>query len=187
VLPLLPAVIRYDRQAQRGVPKRWPEAGQFLRERTGHDFPALARLHSARARRTMASILCDNLDPALSVVGLEVKVLAAAVFAEIVGDEGIANAVQELARHRGVQPDQLEAAIKFAREVGNAAPAAGATAALLTLARAASPSPAQINGVAVAACRSAELSPAAIVETVTWLSVLEALHRLTCFTDGASP
>jgi hypothetical protein len=33
----------------------------------------------------------------------------------------------------------------------------------------------------VETCRQSGLSPAAIVEIVTWLSVLQMLHRLTCY------
>ncbi len=55
--------------------------------------------------------------------------------------------------------------------------------AALTLARAASYSPARIDTTTVAACRDGGLSPAAVVEVVTWLSVLQMLHRLTCFYD----
>jgi hypothetical protein len=84
VLPLLPAAIRFDRQAQQGTPKRWPEVGHYLAERTGHNFPVLAKLHSSRARRSIASMLRENLDPESSVIGIEQKVTAGAVFATVV-------------------------------------------------------------------------------------------------------
>jgi hypothetical protein len=49
------------------------------------------------------------------------------------------------------------------------------------LARAASTSPVQIDAGTIATVREGGLSSAAIVELVCWLSVLQMLHRLTCF------
>ena len=52
---------------------------------------------------------------------------------------------------------------------------------MLRLARAASPSPAGITSDVVDECRRAGLSAAAIVELICWLSVLQMLHRLSCY------
>lgn len=101
-LPLLPAVIRYDRRWQRETPSGRPEVAAFLSERTGHDFPVLERLHSRRARRSIASVLVMNLDPASSVVGVELKVRVGAIFAEIAGNERLADHISALAQHSGI-------------------------------------------------------------------------------------
>jgi alkylhydroperoxidase family enzyme len=163
LLPLLPAAIRYDRHAQRGTPKRWPAVGHYLLERTGHHFPALATLRSARARRAVASMLRENLDPASSVIGLATKVAAGAEFAAVVGNEQLLADMRALARRAGAEPDDA------------------ATATLLALARAAAPSPARVDTATVAACDAAGLTAPAIIELITWLSVLQMLHRLTCY------
>jgi alkylhydroperoxidase family enzyme len=76
----------------------------------------------------------------------------------------------------------VDAAVAFATGQG---PALSRAPAVLRLARAASTSPATIDDTTVAACRDAQLTPAAIVEVVCWLSVLQLLHRLTCWTDAA--
>ena len=52
--------------------------------------------------------------------------------------------------------------------------------AVLALARAASPSPAGIDAATVQACDGV-LAPAAVIEVVTWLAVLQMLHRLHCW------
>ncbi|MBA2277719.1 MAG: hypothetical protein H0W06_08120, partial [Chloroflexia bacterium] len=39
IVPLLPTALRLDKRWQQGAPAAWPAAGEFLRERTGHDFP----------------------------------------------------------------------------------------------------------------------------------------------------
>lgn len=185
LLPLLPAAIRADRAWQRSVPSRWPDAGAFLSERTGHDFPVLGRLHSSRVRRSIASMLKINLDPASSIVGVETKVLAGAVFAEIVADGDLAADMQALARHAGIDADRLATTTAFARGDDAAVPADQPAGAALILARAASYSPARVDSTTVAACRESNLSAAAIVELITWLAVLQMLHRLSCFTSLA--
>jgi alkylhydroperoxidase family enzyme len=176
LLPLLPAVIRFDRRWQRETPSGWPEISTFLSQRTGHDFPVLQRLHSRRARRCIASVLALNLDPACSIVGLELKVRVGAIFAEIVGDEHLAVDIGALARHAGIGDESIRQAIAYARGHD-----AGAEPASWALARAASYSPSRIDASTVDACRNSELSPAAIVEIITWLSVLQMMHRLTCY------
>lgn len=182
LLPLLPAAIRFDRRWQRETPGGWPEVAAFLSERTGHDFPVLERLHSRRARRSIASMLHQNLDPASSVVGVERKVLAGAIFAEVVGDERLAGDIGALARHAGADRAKVRDAIGYARGEYTAPPAGSRTeSATLALARAASYSPARIDASTVEACRDDNLSPAAVVEIITWLSVLQMLHRLTCY------
>lgn len=186
LLPLLPAAIRTDRKWQRGVPGRWPDAGAFLCERTGHDFPVLERLHSNRVRRSITSMLTTNLDPASSVVGIDTKMLAGAVFAELVADGHLAEDIRALARHAGIGADRLAKALAFARGDHTALPADNPSgAAALILARAASYSPARVDSATIAACSEGELPAAAVIEMITWLAVLQMLHRLTCFTSIA--
>jgi hypothetical protein len=109
-------------------------------------------------------------------------VLAGAIFAEIVGDERVADDIRALARHFGIDSDQLREATAYARGDDTAPSARSGTAsATLAVARAASSSPAQIDASTVEACRDNGLSPMAVVEIVTWLSVLQMLHRLTCY------
>ena len=182
LLPLLPAAIRFDRRWQRETPSRWPALAGFLAQRTGHDFPVLERLHSRRARRSIASMLQQNLDPESSVVGIELKVLVGALFGEIVGDELLADDIRALARHAGIDSQALRCATGYARGDDPASPAGTrAESAALALARAASYSPARIDASTVEACRDSGLSPAAVVEIITWLSVLQMLHRLACY------
>lgn len=104
------------------------------------------------------------------------------VFAEIVHDERLADDIRALARHAGIDNDKLRDAIAYARGDDPAAPGgSGVEPASFTLARAASFSPARIDASTVEACRQSGLSPAAVVEIISWLSVLQMLHRLTCY------
>jgi alkylhydroperoxidase family enzyme len=158
-----PAAISLDRKWTAGVPSRWPAVGEFLRARTGSDFPVLARLTHRRAIRGIATMVRDNFDAATSVVGLSLKARLGCIYAEVVADAALAGEVEKLAQRAPRNVDDARAR------------------AAIALARAASTSPSQIDAGVVEACREARLGAAAIVEIVVWLSVLQMLHRLSGF------
>ena len=174
ILPLLPAAIRYDRRAQRGMPRSSAAVSRALSETVGHDFPVLAGLRSARARRAIATMLRYNLDPAPSIIGIRTKVVAGAVYAAAVGDAHLAADVEALANHLALPVELLTAAAAYGRDE---VPAPEAEAAL-ALVREASLSPVTLSTATVRDCAQ-DLAPSAIIELVTWLSVLQLLHRLT--------
>jgi alkylhydroperoxidase family enzyme len=182
VVPLLPAALRLDRRWQKGVPKAWPAVGEFLRSTTGHDFPVLTRLRHGRAIQSVASMLRENLDPATTVIGLEVKVLAGAIFAEVIADDALAADIRALATRYGLTETHMTEARRFAKDHDATPPGRDPKQrAALLLARAASPSPAEIDTGIVTACGEAGLSAPAIVELVSWISVLQMLHRLSSY------
>jgi alkylhydroperoxidase family enzyme len=183
IVPLLPAALRQDRQWQRGVPATWPEVGAYLQGRVGHDFPVLGKLRHKRAVKSVASMLRDNLDPATTVIGLDQKVMAGLVFAELVNDDLLAQDVRALATRQGLGPDDLAHIARFARTGDQPPPDHPASTSVLLLARAISPSPVDVDDQVVSHVRTAGLSSQAIVELVTWIAVLQMLHRLTCFYD----
>ena len=137
--------------------------GDFLRSKTGHDFPVLSRLTHRRAIRAIAATVRDNFDAATSVIGLPLKARIGLVYAEVVGDATLASEVENLSLR---DPSYLDDA---------------SARAALQLARAASSSPAQIDAGVVEACREARLGAAATIEIVAWLALLQMLHRLSAF------
>jgi hypothetical protein len=179
VLRHAPSALSLDRRWTAGVPKAWPAAGEFLRARTGHDFPLLGRLRSARARRAIAVMIRDNLDAATSVVGLGTKCLAGLIYATVIGDVGLADELRVVAAHVGVPSGTIEVAIAFARSNATPPPGDAALLAALLLARAIAPSPAAVTPAVVEAARA--LEPAAIVELVVFVSVLQLWHRLSLY------
>lgn len=185
VLRFAPNALRLDRQWQQGVPDSWPQVGDFLRQKTGHDFPVLSRLRNARGVRAIASILRENLNPATTVLGLDVKVLAGMVFATVIADEPLAAEARLLGSSAGVSATQLDDAAQFA--VSGVEPQVTGMAidakvnAVLLVSRAASPSPAEITPHVVEMWRQSGLSSPALVELITWLSVLQMLHRLSSY------
>jgi alkylhydroperoxidase family enzyme len=178
IVPQIPAALALDRRWTTGVPDRWPAAGDLLREHTGHDFPVLGHLRHGRAIRAIAVMIRDNLDAETTVVGLAEKCLAGIVYATVVGDAALGAEVRRLAEHNRVAPALVEAAARFAAGEGDA------PSTVLRLARAVSPSPADVDAAVLEASRA--LQPAAIVELVVWISVLQMLHRLAVFYPTAS-
>lgn len=182
ILPQLPTALALDRRWQKGVPSRWPQAGDYLRQHTGHAFPILGRLLNPRCLRAITTVLTLNLDPAQCNVSRETKVLAGTIFATVIGDDALAEDLAALARAHGVDSQRLEEARAYAGGADlNPAARNEQEKALMVLARAASSSPAQVDREVVETCRRVSLPPEAIIELVCWLSVLQLLHRLTAY------
>ncbi len=182
VLRYAPTALRLDKQWQQGVPSSWPAVGGFLHKQTGHDFPVLSCMQNARGIKAIASALRENLDPHTSVLGLNLKAMAGVVFATVVADAQLILDVRVLGLANGVDAAHMDAVAQYALNPDNEPPTSEVTRhAVLQLARAASSSPADITNSVLAECRDSTLSSAAIIELITWLSVLQMLHRLTCF------
>ena len=157
-----PQAIKLDKAWTQGVPDRWPAVGEYLRQRTGHSFPVLSCLRHRRAIRAIATMIEENLGE--SAIGLENKLAAGLIYARTVGNPSLAQELRALgARELPDSPTQ-------------------------TLARAISSSPAAVNQNVLELSRA--IPPAGIVELVTFVSVLQMLHRLSSFyptTDFARP
>lgn len=182
IVPLIPSALSQDRLWTAGVPQRWPDVGSYLREHVGHDFPVLARLAHGRAIRAIAVMIRDNLDPRTTTLGLPLKHMAGLVYATLVGDASLAAEVRKLAEQSRLSADDADRVVQFAK--GDAPPPSGLDAraqAALLVARAASPSPAVIPEDVIEACTASQLPGAAIIEMVSWLSVLQMVHRIAAF------
>lgn len=199
-LRYVPAALRLEGTWTRGVPSRWPAVGTYLKARTGHDFPLLAKVSSRRAVKAIATALRDNLTAANGPLGQGVKVLAGLVYASVVGNETLAAEARTLALRipSPVAGETLEAVARFAAEPaaesgGEIEAARSALASLpgldgeaalaLLLAKAVSPSPAVVPAALLAGVASG-LSPESQVELVVWVSIQQMLHRLGSFLDA---
>ena len=197
ILRYLPAAVRQEKAWTEGVPSRWPEVGIWLKAETGHDFPLLGKLRSRRAVRAIATVLRDNLNVSGSRLSLGVKTLAGLVYASAVGNATLAREARILVPY-SVQETTLDAIAAFAAEPFDASdsgmadaltrlealPGITSTAALaLLMAKAASPSPAQLPATLITRVY-ATLSPEAQVELVVWISVQQMLHRLGSYLDA---
>jgi hypothetical protein len=198
-LRYVPAALKLEGSWTRGVPSRWPAVGTWLEERTGHDFPVLAKVGSKRAVKAVATVLRDNLSAAESRLGLPVKILAGLVYATVVGNETLAGEARKLALRTSppVAEETLQAVARFAAgppesdggiEAARASLASlpgldGGAALALLLAKAVSPSPATVPPALLAEVDGA-LTPEARIELVVWVSIQQMLHRLGSFAEA---
>ena len=148
-----PQAIKLDKAWTKGVPDRWPAVGEYLRQRTGHSFPVLSRLRNRRAIRAIATMIKDNLSE--SVIGLDDKLAAGLTYAHTIGNPSLAQELHALG----------------ARELPNSP--------TQTLARAISSSPAAVDQSVLESSQA--IPPAGIIELVSFVSVLQMLHRLSSF------
>lgn len=148
-----PSALRLDKEWTAGVPDRWPAVGDYLRDKTGHAFPVLSRLRHRRAIRAIATMIRDNLSE--TVVGRDEKLAVGLPYASVVQDAPLDAELRALGATE--RPDSP----------------------LEPLARAIAPSPAAVDADVLASCRG--LSAAAIIETVTFVALLQLLHRLSSF------
>jgi hypothetical protein len=143
----------------------------------------LRHLTHARAIRAIATMLRDNCAPGESHLGLDVKHRAALVYATVVEDDALAGAARVLARGAGA--GDLGAVARFGAEPAEfddddaVERAERARGAALVLAKAASHSPARISPRVVEGSRV--LPAEGVVELISWLSVLQLIHRLGSF------
>lgn len=146
-----PAAIILDKRWTRGMPDRWPAVGHYLRELTGHDFPVLARLRHRRAIRAIATAIRENfVDGQLS---LSAKKAAGRIYAASLDDVELDACLQEAETKTDIDPR------------------------IVSLARGIAASPAQVDDAVIAAAR--QLSPASVVELVSFIASLQLLHRLS--------
>jgi hypothetical protein len=149
-----PQALKLDKEWTAGVPDRWPAVGEYLRQKAGHSFPVLSKLRHRRAIRTIATMIRDNF-AGESVIGRDNKLAAGLIYAHTVGNPLLADELRGLGAV--ALPDSP----------------------VQVLARAISPSPAVVDQRVMESSRA--IPPAGIVELVTFVSVLQMLHRLSIF------
>jgi alkylhydroperoxidase family enzyme len=189
VLRQAPGALRLESGWTKGVSGRIGPALVMLEEKVGYAFPILATLQHKRAVKAIAAVVRENLDPNLTKLGLGAKCMVGLVFARVVDDEMLMSEMLQLGELLAPEIDP-----RMMVEVGKYAicppePAvipkglSSREAAALILARAASTSPSSINEITISTVID-HLTPAQIVETVVWLSVLQMLHRLYAYYDA---
>lgn len=152
-----PSAIMLDRAWTKGVPDRWPEVGEYLKERTGHDFPVLSHLRHRRAVRAIATMIVENFGESEI---LREKLAAGLIYANTLGNSVLTIELRALGAEE--LPDSP----------------------MQRLARAISPSPAFVDAGALEAART--IPPARIVELVSFIATLQMLHRLSTFYRSAT-
>ncbi len=186
VIRQAPGALRRDKRWTKGMSARTGEALLQLEDELGYAYSTLASLNHNRPVRAIATVVRDNMNPNTTTIGVGQKCLIALVYARVVGNESLtAEAIQMAERLAPEIGHKMLTAIgRFAAADLTEAripPGLSSTqAAVVMLAKAAAPSPSEINQITIATAAQA-LSPPQIVETVVWLSVQQLLHRLYVF------
>jgi alkylhydroperoxidase family enzyme len=203
ILRHAPGAVRLEWRWTRKIPDDNVGAKEFLEREVGFSFAVVDHIGPARVLKAVVAILRDNMSAEQSVLGLDAKCLAAIIFAMTVRNDRLeADALRltkELAPACGA--DVIDGVLAYASSLASEdrtsdpPPACleGKLRAAVVLARAASPSPSLVQDEVVEDATK-ELSAEQIVELVTWLSVLQMLHRFDIYhfvrgdmtTDGSS-
>jgi hypothetical protein len=198
VLPFLPPLLLWERKVTANVPSTWPQVGFWLLDTVGYHFPLLGKLRHGRVLRPIATLLRDNLDVSQCNLAPGTKLLCGIIYATIANNSVLVADLQRctlrLAPH--FHPDTMENVKQFAREkidfnatsITLSATLLGRIGADLSLAdrrallmaKAASTSPATLTPVVVGGMEEL-FSPAAMVEQMTWMAVMQMLSRLYLF------
>ena len=151
-----------------------------------------------RIVRTMSTMVRDNLDPEMSEVGPGTKQLAGVIYSAGLGNEELVRGARLMAQKAfsEASAELLDRLVALASETvefedpsalaeieKELAELAGpritldeAQLAAILLAKSMTPSPAVVPAAVVQRCVE-RMSPAAVIELVTWFSVLSMLHR----------
>jgi len=178
-----PAAARLEGRWTKGMSRQLGSALVSLEEEVGYAFPILGHISHKRVVRALATVLRDNLDAETTTVGLDTKVMVAAVFAQIAQSEMLTAESVYLASlvEPNVDIDTMVQVGKFALDPPETAtvPAwlSGTQSAALILAKASSTSPSDVNEITISTVAE-RLRPEQTVEILTWMSVLQMFNRL---------
>ncbi|MEO1124879.1 MAG: hypothetical protein AAFX95_12430 [Cyanobacteria bacterium J06639_16] len=197
VLKQAPGAIRIERQWTKGIPDSPSQVKAYLQERIGYTFPLLDHVRQKRVVRALTTVLRDNLDAEMSVVGLGIKSLCGLIFAIVIKNaylnheslilakrfyphlsETTLKAVRDIA-HSDVPKEQSECQQQLIGIV-NSSEFSKQAAAAFVLTRAISDSPADVSE-AILSEISPLLSPEALVELIVWISIQQLMHRLESY------
>ncbi len=189
-LRYLPAALRFDMQASRGMPARWPATGETLAAEVGHDFPLLGAIGPDRARRAIAVALRDHLGE--TALGAPTKHRVFALMGALLDDAALSEAGEAMAGRALPEVRALTEPIDL--DDGGAHAAAmlaerfrldAKTIAALLLTVGGSESPARLPPRLVE-IHAAALAPAELVEWVSWMGLGGLLHRLGAWSRAAA-
>jgi hypothetical protein len=197
VIRQAPGAVIWEKKWTRNVPSDYNSAGEYLKQHTGYSFPVLKPVEEGRVVRTLTTALRDNLDKELTVTGLKIKMYAGYIFSILVCNDVLKTEIKNVSAH--IAPElnielfnQLEEIAQMEIPTDNTncnkiietlqqqLSLTEKEAGVLFLAIASSYSPSQVNDAVIETTLKL-IEPAAIVEIVVWLSVLQLLNRLSSY------
>ncbi|MES2777384.1 MAG: hypothetical protein V4722_24610 [Bacteroidota bacterium] len=197
VIRQAPGAVLWEKKWTRGVPSDYKSAAAYLEQSTGYSFSILQPIKASRVVRTITAVLRDNLDKGQTVAGLKIKMYAGVIFSALVQNDVLQSEVKSLSVHMASElnarlytilgqasqmeiPTDIESCNQAIALFQQQLSLTEKEAAGILLAVSASHSPARVNE-AVVETVSKHMEPAAIVEMIVWLSVLQLLNRLSSY------
>ncbi len=180
VIRQAPGAVSLESKWLKDTPKGEEAMGNYLKKQIGHNFSVLSKLKRPKLKRTFVTILCNNFSDSTTKIGLKAKVLCGLVFSTIVGNAYLKNEMIELAKNNSMElSTEHQKNILAFSSMQKAVPAHLAIEEKVALhfTKKASTSPAFIDSTLMQEIMG-KLAPDAIVELITWLSILQAIHRL---------
>jgi len=197
VIRQAPGAVRLEKKWTQNVPSDYNAASEYLKHHTGYLFPILKPVKEKRVIRTLTTVLRDNLDNKTTTTGLKIKMYAGFIFSVLAWNDILRSEIRNLSANWA--PELNDEKFKLLEEISQMAiPTDGAScediltslqqqlsltqkeAATILLAISGSYSPAQNNST-ITEMALKYMEPAAIVETIVWLSILQMLNRLTSY------
>ncbi len=195
VIRQAPGAVRWEKKWTKGVPSDYQQAAKYLNKHIGYSFPILKPVRQGRVIRTLTTILRDNLSNQQSITGIRIKMFATFIFSALVSNKILESEIKnmvtqltpdingemhnELAKVSLLEiPEDQTGCEEMIKSLQPLFSEKEASAILLAIA--ASWSPAKVNDFVIKTA-TAHLEPAAIVEIIVWLSVLQLLNRLSSY------
>ncbi|MES2619048.1 MAG: hypothetical protein V4613_14320 [Bacteroidota bacterium] len=192
-----PGAVSWEKKWMKGVPADYNAASEYLKQHIGYKFPILKPIKAGRVVRTITTALRDNLDKTNTVVGLKMKAYAGYIYSAQVMNTLLQSEMKYLSAHiaNDLNEEKFNQLATIAQMPiptdGISCKAAISSiqqqlsitekeATVVLLAVAVSYSPAQVNEAVIEAAMQ-QMEPAAVVEIVVWLSVLQLLNRLSSY------
>lgn len=179
VLRQAPGAVKLEKEWLKDVPKDGKKIDKFLKESTGHDFPLLNKFKRDKLKRVFATVLRDNLSEKNTHIGLKIKVMTGLIFCSVAENKYLEKELLILAKNNNLNiNDQFQNSITENSDKHNGQLSLSEKEkTAIQFAKEASQSPAKMDNALIQEVIN-HLSEQAIIELSTWLSILQALHRL---------
>lgn len=194
MLKFIPSALKYDMDASKGVPKSWPDVGEYLSRTVGYSFPILSKIKHSRVIGALAAIICLNLDGISCSVEPDLKYLVGMQYAAVHSNRLLLYEFRKLAFNMcpEMKPETIDAVCRYAREETDfdtemcfdntalqEAALSDSQKAFLYVSKGASYVPSRVTESIVDA--AAALPPKHIMELLSWVGICALLQRLYLF------
>lgn len=173
ILPAVLSIMNTEIALMRGIPSSADEGRIYLQEHTHWDEPVISHMQHNSARRAHILVLRDSLDVELSELGIADKALAGVAFAATIHNDALRARCAALAVYYGVENDIIETVAD-----GGVHGLDDTRKSAVNLGRSFASSPPITDSDDVHDAANA-LSSKQLVEMVSWVALLQLVHRLT--------